>query len=169
VEDAFEQRLANFSASAQSQDVDTDLNPSTAVEQSGSQPVPKNGEVGRIDKSVLTISTPRRYRNKEHLRFVMRQPCLLCGRKPSDPHHLGFMQPRALGRKVSDEFAVPLCRIHHRAVHRLSDEQPWWEAAGIDPIKVARKLWKESRSNKGDLPVADAVPQPPAENSKPSA
>jgi hypothetical protein len=61
-----------------------------------------------IDKSVLTVSAPRRYRNKEHLRFVTQQPCLLCARKPSDAHHLGFVQPRALGRKASDEFTVPL-------------------------------------------------------------
>jgi hypothetical protein len=63
-----------------------------------------------VDKSTLTIGEPRRYRNKEHLRLVAQQACLVCGRKPSDPHHLRFMQPRALGRKVSDEFAVPLCR-----------------------------------------------------------
>jgi hypothetical protein len=98
-----------------------------------------------IDKSVLTVSAPRRYRNKEHLRFVTQQPCLLCARKPSDAHHLGFVQPRALGRKASDEFTVPLCRIHHRAVHRSRDERAWWKLNGIDPIKVARKLWKETR------------------------
>src|ERR1700730_2096438 len=103
-----------------------------------------------IDKSVLTLSTPRRYRSKEHLRFVAKQPCLLCGRKPSDPHHLQFVQPRALGRKASDEFAVPLCRTHHRAAHRAGDERAWWKSSGIDPVKVARKLWKETRGNKGD-------------------
>src|SRR5262249_29623709 len=98
-----------------------------------------------IDKSILTVASPRRYRNREHLRYVAQQACLLCGRKPSDPHHLGFTQPRALGRKVSDEFAVPLCRGHHRAVHRSRDERAWWRQAGIDPIKVARRLWKETR------------------------
>jgi hypothetical protein len=30
-------------------------------------------------------------------------------------HHLRYLQPRALDRKASDEFAVPLCRVHHRA------------------------------------------------------
>jgi hypothetical protein len=70
------------------------------------------------------------------------QPCPICGRKLSDPHHLGFTQPRALGRKVSDEFAVPLCRGRHRVVHRSRDERAWWRQAGIDPIKVARRFWK---------------------------
>ncbi len=97
-----------------------------------------------IDKSVLTVAAPRRYRNKGHLRYVAQQPCLVCGRKPSDPHHLRFMQPRALGRKASDEFTVPLCRGHHRAVHRAGDEAAWWKVAAIDPIKVARKLWRHT-------------------------
>jgi hypothetical protein len=58
------------------------------------------------------------------------------------------VQPRALGRKTSDEFAVPLCRIHHRAAHRAGDERAWWKAAGIDPLKIARRLWKDTRANK---------------------
>jgi hypothetical protein len=35
---------------------------------------------------------------RAHLEFVASQPCLLCGRQPSDPHHLRFMQPRAMGQ-----------------------------------------------------------------------
>jgi hypothetical protein len=38
-----------------------------------------------IDKSVLAVAAPRRYRNREHLRHVAQQACLVCGRKPSDP------------------------------------------------------------------------------------
>jgi hypothetical protein len=109
---------------------------------------PHSHQPAGIDKSVLAISVPRRYRNKEHLRYITSQPCLFCARKPSDAHHLRFMQPRALGRKVSDEFAVPLCRTHHRAAHRAANEQAWWKAIGIDPVKVAHKLWKESRVGK---------------------
>jgi hypothetical protein len=104
-----------------------------------------------VDKSALTIGEPRRYRNKEHLRLVAQQACLVCGRKPSDPHHLRFMQPRALGRKVSDEFAVPLCRTHHREAHRADDERAWWEQVGIDPVKVARELWRKARLSDGTL------------------
>ena len=110
--------------------------------------VPGQAATG-IDKSVLAIAAPRRYRNRDHLRFVARQPCLICGRKPSDPHHLRHMQPVALGRKASDEFAVPLCRTHHRAAHCAGDERAWWKASGIDPIKAARKLWRETRLNEG--------------------
>jgi ERF superfamily len=107
-----------------------------------------------VDKGALTISEPRRYRNKEHLRFVAQNACLVCGRMPSDPHHLRFMQPRALGRKVSDEFAVPLCRTHHRAAHHAGDERAWWVHVGIDPVKVARELWRNSCLSDGTLRTA---------------
>ena len=69
---------------------------------------------GKIDESALTISEPRRLRDKAHLKFVGSQPCLICARSPADAHHLKFTQSRAMGRKVSDEFTVPLCRTHHR-------------------------------------------------------
>ena len=99
-----------------------------------------------IDKSQLTISMPRRVRDKTHLRFVAKQPCLICGRRPCDAHHLRFAQPRGLGLKVSDEFSVPLCRGHHREVHRAGLEQKWWSTVGIDATAVARKLWIETSS-----------------------
>ena len=110
-----------------------------------------------VDKSTLAIAAPRRYRNREHLRTIIKMPCLVCGRKPSDAHHLRYAQPRALGRKASDEFTVPLCRMHHREVHRAGDERAWWKAAGIDPLQVAHKLWKEARVNEGRL-----APNPPS-------
>jgi hypothetical protein len=93
---------------------------------------------------------------------LAQQACLVCGRKPSDPHHLGFTQPRALGRKVSDEFAVPLCRGHHRAVHRSRDERAWWKQAGLDPIKVARRLWKATRGIGQPRSQRAALPRPHA-------
>jgi hypothetical protein len=58
---------------------------------------------------------------------------------------LRFAQARALGRKVSDEFVVPLCRSHHRALHRVGNERGWWKTAGIDPLKVAQSLWRQTR------------------------
>ena len=96
-----------------------------------------------IDKSELTHPEPRRIRDKNHLRFVSTQPCLIRGRTPADPHHLRFAQSRALSRKVSDEFIVPLCRGHHRDVHRCSEETAWWRERGIDALDVARVLWLE--------------------------
>jgi hypothetical protein len=76
---------------------------------------------------------------------VAAQPCLLCGKRPVDPHHIRFAQKQSLGRKVSEEFTVPLRRSHHRALHRSGSEYLWWENVGIDPLKAARKLWKKTR------------------------
>ena len=99
-----------------------------------------------IDKSVLALPEPRRIRDREHIRYVMKQVCLICGRQPSDAHHLRFTQCRALGRKVSDEFTVPLCRGHHREVHRCGNEAAWWKSAGIDPNVTARALWLQTHT-----------------------
>jgi hypothetical protein len=98
-----------------------------------------------IDKRKLSHPEPRRIRDREHVRFVTKQSCLICGRTPTDPHHLRFAQHRALGRKVSDEFTVPLCRGHHREVHRCGNEAAWWEKAGINPSAAARALWLKTR------------------------
>jgi hypothetical protein len=98
----------------------------------------------RIDKSVLALNEPSRIRDKEHLRYVASQPCLLCSATPSDAHHVRFAQPRAMGRKVGDEFTVPLCRTHHRELHQYGNEAAWWHDMGIDPLDIAAQLWDES-------------------------
>jgi ERF superfamily len=150
VEDAFERRLSELPSSDAAA-----AGPEVIATTERTDPRQAKG----IDKSVLAVAAPRRYRNREHLRYVAQQACLVCGRKPSDPHHLGFTQPRALGRKVSDEFAVPLCRGHHRAAHRSRDERAWWRQAGIDPIKVARRLWKATRGMGQQLSERTASPR----------
>jgi ERF superfamily len=93
------------------------------------------------NKTALSLPVPRRVRDREHVKSVAKQPCLVCGRHPADAHHLRFAQLPALGRKVSDEFTVPLCRGHHREVHRCGDEAAWWKKTGIDPTTAARALW----------------------------
>jgi len=112
----------------------------------------------KIDKSQLAIGEPKRLRDKAHLKFVASQPCLVCGRSPSDPHHLRFAQPRAIGLKVSDEFTVPLCRGHHRELHQAGKETAWWERKNIDALRVARELWGQSRLISTIVPIADVDP-----------
>jgi hypothetical protein len=163
VEDAFESRLASLGSG----DADM-IDPPMSVAESARPPSPlvqraaeSDGQASSgVDKSGLTLPEPRRIRNKDHVRFVAQQACLVCGRKPSDPHHLRYVQPRALGRKVSDEFTVPLCRIHHRAVHHAGDERAWWNETNIDPSEVALTLWKKSRVSDGRI-RPDQAPQKP--------
>ena len=152
VEDAFEQRLSQLgsaSETAVSADEDGSVAEAAVVRSELEAEIADKHLAQGIDKSALAVPAPRRYRDRDHLRHVAKQPCLICGRKPSDPHHLRYLQPRALGRKSSDEFVVPLCRIHHRLVHRVGNEAAWWQDAGIDPITAARKLWRETRTDAG--------------------
>jgi hypothetical protein len=119
-----------------------------------------------IDKSVLPIGGARRYRDKAHLELVASQPCLICGRRPSDPHHLRFAQTRALGRKVSDEFTVPLCRVHHREAHRSRDERAWWRRLGLDSLKIAEILWEKIRVADSKVTTSTAIPLPTTEGDR---
>jgi hypothetical protein len=108
-----------------------------------------------VNKTVLALPVLRRIRDREHVKSVAKQPCLVCGRRPADAHHLRFAQSSALGRKVSDEFTVPLCRGHHREVHRCGNEAAWWANLGIDPTISARAFWLKTHP----------IPQPPRFNS----
>jgi hypothetical protein len=150
VERAFQVLLTSFSTRTQAE-----------------PPVPRPGRAknrrrgaGGVDKSVLALAVARRIRDREHVKSVAKQACLVCGRRPADAHHLRFAQSPALGRKVSDEFTVPLCRGHHREVHRCGDEAVWWNKAGIDPTVTARALWLEMHP----LPAAPSEPTQPKEN-----
>ena len=147
VEESFQARLASLATSAaeapeapgKTEQAVEDLDAKRPKRQTRSKLIDET-----IDKSVLALPEPRRVRDRDHVRYVAKQACLVCGRHPSDAHHLGFAQSRALGRKVSDEFTVPLCRGHHREVHRCSDEVAWWKKTGIDPTVTARTLWLET-------------------------
>jgi ERF superfamily protein len=134
VEEAFAAKLAVIQAQSAKSD---DVHPEQSLAE-------QTSPATQISKSVLVFPEPRRVRDRDHIWHVIKQPCLVCGRRPSDPHHLRFAQSRALGRKVSDEFTVPLCRAHHREVHRCGNEGSWWRKTGIDPLAAARTLWLET-------------------------
>jgi hypothetical protein len=149
VEAGFQARLAVLSSKSLNE------NPRPA-EPERQYPTRGNRWQSVIDKSSLTLPAPRRIRDREHVKSVSKLPCLVCGRIPADAHHLKFAQSPALGRKVSDEFTVPLCRGHHREVHHCGDEAAWWNKAGIDPTGTARALWLKAH------PLPHAANSPPA-------
>ncbi len=147
VEETFQARLATFVTRAAADTAhQTPAESEQPLTPHGAHPGdPKNCPQSKaIDKSLLALPEPRRVRDRDHVKSVAKQPCLICGRRPSDAHHLRFAQSRALGRKVSDEFTVPLCRGHHREVHRCGDEAGWWKTAGLDPTIAARALWLDT-------------------------
>ena len=163
VEKAFAAKLRLVQAqSAETSDISTALGGQGLAE--------KTGETAQIDK--LVFPEPRRLRDRDHIRHVIKQPCLICGRRPADPHHLRFAQSRALGRKVSDEFTVPVCRTHHREIHRSGDEESWWQNNETDPLAVARTLWLETHPLSRPEPTAassEAKPNSPTNDSRAKA
>jgi hypothetical protein len=145
VERAFQERLMRITNKAAARSIS-----------SAEEPLRRRGRKDHrrrsvIDKSVLALPAPRRIRDREHVKSVAKQPCLVCGRRPADAHHLRFAQSPALGRKVSDEFTIPLCRGHHRQVHRCGDESVWWNKTGIDATAAARGLWLKSHPLPGGV------------------
>ena len=140
LENAFSTRLGqldNGETSPETQDVSRNIN------------IP--GQVGSTEPQVTVISKPVRERDREHLRFVASQPCLVCARTPSDAHHVKFAEQRAMGRKVSDKFVVPVCRLHHRDLHRRGDERTWWAEHEIEPLAVAASLWGQTRKTASEI------------------
>jgi DNA recombination protein Rad52 len=102
------------------------------------------GNTGTVG-TVFLLPHAKRIRDASHLQFVASLPCLVCGRTPSQAHHLKFAQPRALASKPSDEWTVPLCLLHHRALHDVGSEERWWEKHGIDATGEARRLWDKTQ------------------------
>jgi hypothetical protein len=151
VEAAFAARLARLGESA-------------AV--SGTERRKGNGHRRRARQSepgsqdVTVIGKPVRERDRDHLRFVAAQPCLVCGRTPSDPHHIKFAEQRAMGRRVSDRFTVPVCRLHHRELHRRGNERAWWQKQGIDPLVVAASLWAKTQAATSTTGLGDNTDRP---------
>jgi hypothetical protein len=129
----------------------------TVSETKEESPLPTEGEPIRRQsrgETVVVLGKPVCERDRHHLKFVTTQPCLICGRTPSDAHHVKFAEQRAMGRKVSDRFTVPVCRLHHRELHRRGNERAWWQHYGIAPLDVAAALWQmthaiETAANRG--------------------
>jgi ERF superfamily len=150
VEDAFTAKLSQFAE----------------FEHAAAKAPPENGQgnepiqVDPILQTVPVIRKPVCERNREHLRFVASQPCLVCGRTPSDAHHVKFAEHRAMGRKVSDRFTVPICRLHHRELHRRGNERAWWVGQAIDPLIVAAMLWDKTHAVAPASVVAISDDQP---------
>jgi hypothetical protein len=142
VEDGFRIKIAALGEAqpAEPPEAAQSPHPATANTQ---EAFPIGPGIGRGRIAAKTI----RLRDKDHRKFVASQPCLVCGRLPAEAHHLRFAQPRALGRKVSDEFTVPVCRVHHRELHQHGDEAAWWQKTKIDPLPIASRLWQRARLN----------------------
>jgi hypothetical protein len=169
IDQAFEARMASLPSPAEPQAPTATRQPAARRSAKPAQARTQRAKPKTIDKSALRLAEPRRVRDREHVRHVAKEPCLICGRRPSDPHHLRFAQSQALGRKVSDEFVVPLCRGHHREVHRHGDEAAWWQKAGIDALAAARSLWLTTHPLRTGPQAMETDVKPSAAAANPSA
>jgi ERF superfamily len=150
VETAFAARLARLGDPA----------PVSGPEKEANGPGRRPRQSEPASKEVTVIDKPVRERDRDHLRFVAAQPCLVCGRTPSDPHHIKFAEQRIMGRKVSDRFTVPICRLHHRELHRRGNERAWWQKQGMDPLIIAASLWAKTHAATPTTGLADEIDRP---------
>ena len=117
------------------------------------QPGSKGRRIRRVSESIGTIAGALA---KAQAELTNPEKALIATIRASNPREkdqtfryaaLRFAQPRAVGRKVSDEYTVPVCRLHHRDLHTYGDEASWWAAVSIDPLPIALQLWRKSRSH----------------------
>src|SRR5690349_3393086 len=84
IEDAFAKKESVFleaeAMKMSSHNSSDSLEPAQPLDTINGEPDQSKG----VRKTSVALTKPPRYRNKDHLRFVRQQPCLLCGRKPSD-------------------------------------------------------------------------------------
>jgi hypothetical protein len=149
VEAGFREKLGSFEAASTA----SHRQPGAATAENASDPSGSPDLVSVEDSTAVSIILPGaagaprrrvaaktiRLRDKDHRKFVATQPCIVCGRTPTEAHHIRFAQPRALGRKVSDEYTIPLCQLHG-----YGNEASWWAGASIDPLPIALELWRRS-------------------------
>lgn len=132
VEAAYKEKLRDVVSAAPGNEQPSDL--VSGGKNGGGDQAARSPEDSGPAEQVTSIPKELRKRDKAHLLFVRSRPCLVCKQSPCDAHHLKFAQQRALGRKVSDEFTVPLCRAHHQELHRHGNEKAWWANLQITPL-----------------------------------
>lgn len=76
-------------------------------------------------------ATQERWRSPDYIEWIKQQPCMLCGMTPCDPHHVIGLPWNLSGGGLTapDNFAMSLCRTHHRATHdspEMQRAQPTW-------------------------------------------
>jgi hypothetical protein len=107
----------------------------------------------------------RRPRQKDdgHLRFIRTLPCVICGDDTTvEAAHVRKCDPSVakpmtgVGTKSDDKYVVPLCGQHHREQHETGDEDVFWNAHGIDPVKVGLALYAVSGDHQEGTAIAAA-------------
>lgn len=102
-------------------------------------------QIGSLLDKTKTRSRRERKHFPDYLALIRQLPCLICGAR-AEAAHLRYSSAeygKVNGR--DDKWVTPLCPGHHRlypdAQHQ-NGEFEWWQSHGIDPLKIAKKLWE---------------------------
>ena len=111
-----------------------------------SETEPSKPEEEGVSTGNRVMAKTIRLRDKDHRKYVSHEPCVVRGRRPAE-RIIFVLHSHARWHASSDEFTVPVCRIHHRELHRYGDEAKWWKGVNIDPVPIALMLWQHTRAN----------------------
>lgn len=87
-----------------------------------------------------------RQRDKNHLEFVSKLPCVITGRGPVQVCHIRFpslahdKRYTGKGEKPDDRWVLPMIPEMHVKQHSMN-EQAFWAEQGIDPLATAQLLY----------------------------
>ena len=104
-----------------------------------------------------------------HLAFIRSLPCCICSNNIETEachiRHSGPDKPHAgIAQKPDDRWTVPMCGAHHRKQHSMN-ERAFWVSQGIDPLKLAVRLWGVSGDYEAGCSILQNIvrlPQDPA-------
>ncbi|ENJ7584979.1 DUF968 domain-containing protein [Providencia rettgeri] len=80
----------------------------------------------------------QRWTNDKYLQWVKSQPCCVCNSIAHDAHHLIGHGQGGMGTKAHDLFTIPLCRVHHDALHQ--DPNGWEHEHGSQLVLLFKFL-----------------------------
>lgn len=95
----------------------------------------------------LVIPKTKNIRSKKHIQRLKSLACMICSFSPVDAHHLLRAGGKGMGQKAGDNWAVPLCRLHHLELHQLGGEVEFFERRGMPYEGVKRyatELWEQT-------------------------
>lgn len=99
-------------------------------------------------KKKLQMGRKPRQRDSSHLEAIRQCPCVKCGIDPAgEAAHVRITREgkpiAGIGNKPDDAWTTPLCHDHHMEQHSVG-EISFWAEVGIDPLKLAAKLYAVS-------------------------
>jgi len=73
----------------------------------------------------------KRWKSEKYLEFIRKQPCIVCGYKTTQAHHIRFANNSGTASKPSDTWTIPLCKLHHLEYHQIGRDT-FYDRHGVD-------------------------------------